>query len=391
MAPTTSDDVYLPENPTQVAAKQDANDFVISKYEHLEELKPWHEEAGSAPVSLEELKKRRASDVTETVRKGRKSGAAKSRLSLAEQPVHKVWLTRRRRDGKLFLAQEFIDKDEIADETKETLLRLLNHPNLVSLADLQRDSLLSDQCMDYTVWDYCDKGTLNRLLWHAPGQKQIEIPESLCWHVLDGIVQAFLWLHYGHKSTFPFNRHMLHDDDWHPILMTDINPANIYFCSPEEDETYGLVKLGNFGAASICSSGATAEVITPVFYAGKYQPPEIRNNTHGWDMKSDIWSLGAVLYHMMVGAPPVNTEVNSSAPQTPSMYNHWVKTFPERYSTALCDIVKEMLQFKKEGRPSAADLSPRVSVGFRIWRKTAEEGRDYVGRGEARRHGIPFF
>ncbi|KAI9775003.1 MAG: hypothetical protein M1835_005977 [Candelina submexicana] len=391
MAPAIAADAYLPENPAQIAARRNANDFVISKYEHLEELIPWHEEAGSAPISLDELRKRRANDWTDALRHQPRLGAAQSRLSLAKQPIHKVWLTKRRRDGKLFLAQEFKDKDEIADETKETLLRLLNHPNLVSLADLRRDSLISEKSKDYTVWDYCDKGTLNRLLWHAPGQEQIEIPESLCWHVLDGINQALLWLHYGHKDTFPFDRHMGHDDDWHPVLMTDINPANIYFCSPEEDETYGLVKLGNFGTATICSSVATAEVITPIFYGGKYQPPEIRNNTHGWDMKSDIWSLGAVLYHMMVGAPPVDTERNSPVPETPSMYNHWVKAFPKRYSKGLCNIVREMLHFTKEKRPSAADLSPRVGAGFRIWRETADEGKDYVGRGENRRRGMPLF
>lgn len=53
-----------------------------------------------------------------------------------------------------------------------------------------------------------------------------DIPEGLCWHVLDGISQALLWLHHGHKHTFPFNHHMEHDDDWHPILFTDITPAN---------------------------------------------------------------------------------------------------------------------------------------------------------------------
>lgn len=53
-----------------------------------------------------------------------------------------------------------------------------------------------------------------------------EIPESLCWHVLDGISQALLWLHFGHKDTFPFDRHMGHDDDWHPILIMNITPTN---------------------------------------------------------------------------------------------------------------------------------------------------------------------
>lgn len=53
-----------------------------------------------------------------------------------------------------------------------------------------------------------------------------DIPESLCWHVLGGITQALLWLHYGHKHTFPFDQHIIHDDDWHPVIIAEINPTN---------------------------------------------------------------------------------------------------------------------------------------------------------------------
>ncbi len=118
---------------------------------------------------------------------------------------------------------------------------------------------------------------------------------------------------------------------------------------------------------------------------------EIRNNTHGWDMKSDIWSLGAVLYHMMVGTPPVDAERDVYDPPTLGRYHYHVKSFPERYSKELCDIVKAMLQFKKEARPTAADLSPRVGAGFRIWRETDEEGWSYVGKGESRRRNNLLF
>ncbi len=97
-----SANIFQPGIPAQVAAKQSANNSVISKYEHLEELDPWHEEVDSAPISLEEFQKRRADSVrAETVRKSPKLGAAESRLALAKEPVHKVWLTRRRRDGKV--------------------------------------------------------------------------------------------------------------------------------------------------------------------------------------------------------------------------------------------------------------------------------------------------
>ena len=53
------------------------------------------------------------------------------------------------------------------DEVKETLLRLLSHPNLVNLIDVVQDSNAGTMSKDYTVWENCNRGTLNRLLWHA--------------------------------------------------------------------------------------------------------------------------------------------------------------------------------------------------------------------------------
>ncbi len=74
---------------------------------------------------------------------------------------------------QLFLAREFVDTDEVIDDVKESLLRLLNHPNLVSLVDIVRDTDVVGGDKDYMVWEYCNKGTLNRLLWHGPAKKQV--------------------------------------------------------------------------------------------------------------------------------------------------------------------------------------------------------------------------
>lgn len=52
-----------------------------------------------------------------------------------------------------------------------------------------------------------------------------EIPESLCWHVLDGLSKAMLWLQLGKRVE---NEHLTPtaDVDWHPVLVTYMTPAN---------------------------------------------------------------------------------------------------------------------------------------------------------------------
>ena len=50
------------------------------------------------------------------------------------------------------------------DDAKETLLRLLNHPNIVSLVDVVQESDVGVLARDFTVWEDCTGGTLNRVL-----------------------------------------------------------------------------------------------------------------------------------------------------------------------------------------------------------------------------------
>ncbi|KAI9877657.1 MAG: hypothetical protein M1830_003176 [Pleopsidium flavum] len=389
MAMVTTDDHV---NTRAVMARSGLDRTSVSKYEFLQQLEYGREVNGTEPEYLK--------------RKGAKllaDGKALVPAQAANEEIEKVqretergppftWMTRRRRDGKLFLARQFVDSDQVIDDAKESLLRLLNHPNLVSLVDVIRDTDIVGGSVDYMVWEYCDKGTLNRLLWHGPGKQQVVIPESLCWHVLDGISQALLWLHYGHKDTFPFDQHMGHDDDWHSILIADIGPKNIFFCAPEGNETYGDVKLGCFGSASVTQTPQHGYVIPKKGDGVKYQPPEVRNNLEPWSMAAEIWSLGAILYHMMVGRPSIDTEkvMSTLAPDGATKTDIHLQPLPKRYSSGLRTIVAQMLRADIKRRPTAADLSVSVDRGIRIWRESVPEGMLYVERRAQRGQRVAF-
>ena len=74
----------------------------------------------------------------------------------------------------MFLAGEFINRQGIIEDAKDTLLRLYDHPNLVCLVDIVLDTNIGKTAKDYMVWEDCDGGTLNRLLWRA------DVQEPLC-------------------------------------------------------------------------------------------------------------------------------------------------------------------------------------------------------------------
>lgn len=104
-------------------------------------------------------------------------------------------------------------------------------------------------------------------------------------------------------------------------------------------------------------------------------------------MAAEVWSLGAVLYHMMVGSPPVDTEIDISYlfAEDATSDDFMVKALPDTYSPQLQNIVLQMLTVDRNERPTAADLSVEVDRGMRIWRETTPEGRRYVSKGEGRK------
>lgn len=69
-----------------------------------------------------------------------------------------------------------------------------------------------------------------------------------------------------------------------------------------------------------------------------------------YDSKSDLWSLGCVIYEMTMLKPPFRAE------NMEGLYNKVIKgQFPkinDKYSSELAEIVKLLIQVNPESRPS---------------------------------------
>ncbi|KAL5328653.1 hypothetical protein ACEPPN_002155 [Leptodophora sp. 'Broadleaf-Isolate-01'] len=275
---------------------------------------------------------------------------------------------------------------------------ILNHPNIISLVDIVRNSNFEGSVSetgpygDITVWEDMDAGSLSYLLpsastypafhdeatWHALASQNYNrpaLPEGLCWHVLRSISRALLWLHHGVKETIGIpGDFQKHDEDWHAILIMDVSPGQIWFKRPVGEETYGECKLGGFQWAKV--TGAVAgnlaieqRVENAPLAKQYFFPPEVYKNTHSHSRSSEIWQLGATIYAMMTGIPP------------PRLYEYsWQisRMNDGGYSQELREIIGSMIKMHPADRPTAIALVNRADDQWKKWRATSKEGAQVV-------------
>jgi serine/threonine protein kinase len=177
--------------------------------------------------------------------------------------------------------EELAQSREQFYQEASTLARL-DHPNLPKVSDH-----FSEEDRDYLVMDFVPGEDLQQLLatalreGHPLTERQV-----LAW--ADQLCNA---LGYMHSQT-------------PPVLHRDIKPSNIKI-TPS-----GNVKLVDFGLVKVLIPD-DQRTITVVQGRGtvQYTPLEqYGGDTGHTDARSDIYSLGATLYHLLTGQPPLDAK-----------------------------------------------------------------------------------
>lgn len=142
----------------------------------------------------------------------------------------------------------------------------LEHPNIVNIYDVG-----SEEGMYFIVMEYVEGITLKTYI-EKKGQLSFKESVSIAIQVARGIEAAH-------------NKHIIH---------RDIKPQNIII------STEGKVKVTDFGIARAASANTiSSDVMGSVHYAS---PEQARNGFV--DGRSDIYSLGIVMYEMVTGRVP---------------------------------------------------------------------------------------
>ena len=211
--------------------------------------------------------------------------------------------------------------------------RSLNHTNVV-----QFEHVFEDQDNVYILLELCVNQTLNDL---CKRRKRLTLFEAQFY-----IFQIVNALKYLQK---------------HKVIHRDLKLGNLFLGTGLE------IKLGDFGLAAKLEF--EAEKRHTVCGTPNYLAPEVLSNKTGHSFEVDIWSLGVVLYAVLIGKPPFET------PEVKMTYEKIRKglyTFPE--SIFIHDDAKSLIHsiFKLDPsqRPTLDDIlaHPFLNHGLNVSR-----------------------
>lgn len=183
------------------------------------------------------------------------------------------------------MALKTLNSDELTESlvrrfrAEAQLLAHLDHPNLVKV----RDFGLIDSERPFLVLDYVEGKTLSALLKESGTLSldlALKIFAELCFAVA-----------YAHSRG---------------VIHRDIKPSNIMLTKPGDDSVNEHVKLLDFGIAKLLNQNLQIESLTltgEVLGSPLYMSPE-QCVAQSIDHRSDIYSMGCVMFEALTGAPP---------------------------------------------------------------------------------------
>ncbi|XP_063355586.1 serine/threonine-protein kinase Nek5-like isoform X2 [Pelmatolapia mariae] len=214
-------------------------------------------------------------------------------------------------------------KEKESSKKEVTLLSKMKHPNIVTFIQSfqERGSL-------YIVMEYCDGGDLMKKI---NIQKGVPFTEE---QIVDWFVQICLGLKHIHDRK---------------ILHRDIKAQNIFLTNG------GMkAKLGDFGIARMLNN--TMELARTCVGTPYYLSPEICEN-RPYNNKTDIWSLGCVLYELCTLKHPF--EASSLRQLVSKICRGRYSPVPSRYSYDLRLLITQLFKVNPRDRPSVTSVLRR--------------------------------
>ena len=228
-------------------------------------------------------------------------------------------------DGKEYALKK-VTMDSLSTKEKQNalnevrILASINHPAIIGY----KEAFIDSGKFLCIVMNYATDGDLFQKITASRKSKEL-ISEEQAWKIVLGAVAGLAKLHQLN------------------IFHRDIKSANIFLRAD------GSALLGDLNVSKVAKGGLLYTQTGTPYYAS----PEVWNDTP-YDSKSDIWSLGCVLYETLSLYPPFRAQDMNA------LYKKVIKgTFedpPGIYSRDLKRMINSMLVVKSDLRPSCEQI-----------------------------------
>lgn len=202
------------------------------------------------------------------------------------------------------------------------ILRTFKHPLIVRFVEVYA----TKQNKLKIVMEYAECGDLSKAIATRRNERK-PFEES---QILDWFTQICLAMKHVHDRK---------------ILHRDIKGQNIFITKAN------TLKLGDFGIARVLNR--TQDKARTVVGTPYYLSPEIIENKP-YSFKSDIWSMGVLLYELCALAPPFNA--NSLQLLALKIVKGGYQPLTTPYSKELKGLIADILQVDPNRRPLIRDI-----------------------------------
>jgi hypothetical protein len=202
---------------------------------------------------------------------------------LGEGAMSVVYLARRVHIGddvavKILLGKFVTDAAALARFRREArAAAMLHHPNVITIHDFGETR--DEGVPAYIVMEFVRGTPLRHLLNsenHFPVERALRLMRGIC----AGVGAA-------HRQG---------------VVHRDLKPENIIVVAPDDDYEFESVRVLDFGLAKLLADSGAGPKVT-VVGTPYYMSPEQCMGV-SLDARSDVYSLGAMLYELLVGKPP---------------------------------------------------------------------------------------
>lgn len=197
--------------------------------------------------------------------------------SLGEGAFSTVYKVKRKSDNQEYALKKvkmgkLTDKEKSNALNEVRILASINHPNVISYKESFFEDKSSTLCI---IMEYADGGDLLQKIDKIKNGKESRMTEKSVWSYL-------IQMLHGLEA--------LHDLK---IVHRDLKCANVFLTKD------GTVKLGDLNVSKVAKGGLLKTQTGTPYYAS----PEVWSDKP-YDHKSDIWSIGCVMYEMAALNPP---------------------------------------------------------------------------------------